>query len=273
MRLGFVSVPDEQKIKFAGQAGFDGIEVNLGRWCGADFDVTAENGRKTKGFLDKHGIKALTACLAEDYTTDPNPADRMKKIMEVAKILDTPLVTVNAWIPRGLKVEEKFAYYKKTWGEFARMAEGQGLRIAIENCPHDGANLGNCPQSFRRMFELVPSAAIGLEFDPSHFIFQFMDYASAIREFGSRIYAFHAKDTQILCDKLNAIGLYGDRFLSEPWWRFRMPGYGDANWKTIFTALSDIKYDGDIIIEHEDPTYEGEEGLRRGYKYLKQFIL
>ena len=123
------------------------------------------------------------------------------------------------------------------------------------------------------MFELVPSKAVGLEFDPSHFIFQFMDYTAAIREFGERIYAFHAKDTQILCDKLNAVGLYGDQWQGTGWWRFRMPGYGDADWKAIFVALSDVKYDGDIIIEHEDPTYEGEEGLRRGAKFLRQFIL
>lgn len=100
-----------------------------------------------------------------------------------------------------------------------------------------------------------------------------MDYLAAIREFGDRIYAFHAKDTQILRDKLNRTGIYGDQWLNQGWWRFRMPGYGDADWKGIFVALSDVKYDGDIIIEHEDPTYPGEEGLRRGAKFLRQFIL
>ena len=103
--------------------------------------------------------------------------------------------------------------------------------------------------------------------------FQFMEYLPAIREFGERIYAFHAKDTQILNDRRNQSGIYGDQFLQEPWWRFRMPGYGDADWKGIFVALSDVKYDGPMIIEHEDPTYEGEEGLRRGAKFLRQYIL
>jgi sugar phosphate isomerase/epimerase len=273
MKLGFVSVPDESKIKFTREAGFDGIEVNLGRWCGAENDMTAENAKKAKGHLDRHGVKALTVALAENYAEDPNPAGRMKKTIECAAILGTGVVTVNAWIPKDLKVEEKFEYYKKVWTEFARMAEGNGVRIAIENCPHGGLNLGNCPDSYRRMFDLVPSRAIGLEFDPSHFIFQFMDYLAAIHEFGDRIYAFHAKDTQILRDRLNRVGIYGDSWLGQGWWRFRMPGYGDADWKGIFVALSDIKYDGDIIIEHEDPTYAGEEGLRRGGKFLRQFML
>lgn len=273
MKLGFVSVPGEGQVRLAHEAGFDGIEVILGRWMGENFDMTAENGRKARDILDQYGVKALTVQLGEDYTTDPQPIERIKKTIEVAGLLDTNLVTVNAWIPRGLKPEEKYAYYQKVWSEFARLAEDRGVRIAIENCPHGGGNLGNCPEAFRRMFDLVPSDAIGLEFDPSHFIFQFMDYLAAIREFGSRIYAFHAKDTQILTDRLNRFGIYGDQYLDQGWWRFRMPGYGDADWKAIFIALSDISYSGDIIIEHEDPTYEGEEGLRRGCKFLRQYIL
>jgi len=197
----------------------------------------------------------------------------MKTMVEAATILDTKLITLNAWVPRGLKAAERFSYYQKTWSAFAKLAEDSGTRIAIENCPHGGANIGNCPDAFRRMFELVPSKAIGLEFDPSHFIFQFMDYLSAIREFGDRVYAFHAKDTQILRDRLNRTGIYGDQWFDQNWWQFRMPGYGDADWRAIFVALSDIRYAGDIIIEHEDPTYEGEEGLRRGNKFLRQFML
>jgi len=273
MKLGFVSVPSEEKIKFAREAGFDGIEVILGQWMGKGCDMTVENGRKAKEVLDKYGIKALTVQLGEDYCTSQDPVVRIQQTIEVAKIVGTKLVTVNAWVPGGLKPDEKFDYYKKTWPKFAKLAEDAGMRIAIENCPHGGANLGNCPQAFRRMFELVPSKAIGLEFDPSHFIFQFMDYLSAIREFGDRIYAFHAKDTQVLRDRMNAVGIHGDQFLGERWWRFRMPGYGDVDWKALFIALSDIKYDGDIIIEHEDPTYGGDEGLRRGIKFLRQFIM
>lgn len=273
MKLGFVSVPSESQVQFARDAGFDGIEVILGRWMGPGFDMTAEVGRQARDVLDRFGMQAITVQLGEDYTTDPRPLDRIKNTIAVANLVGTRLVTVNAWIPKGLKPEEKYAYYQKTWGDFARLAEDSGVRIAIENCPHGGNNLGNCPDAFRRMFDLVPSNAIGLEFDPSHFVFQFMDYLAAIREFGGRIYAFHAKDTQILRDRLNRFGIYGDQYLAQDWWRFRMPGYGDVDWKGVFVALSDIQYAGDMIIEHEDPTYPGEEGLRRGRKFLRQYIL
>jgi sugar phosphate isomerase/epimerase len=273
MKLGFVSIPSEEKIKFAQKAGFDGLEVIMGRWMGPANDMTVENAHKAKDLLERYQMKALTVQLGENYTDDPDPVERMRKTIAVAKVVGTPLVTANAWIPRGLKPEEKFSYYEKVWTEFARLGEEAGVRIAIENCPHGGLNLAYCPSTFQRMFELVPSKVIGIEFDPSHFIFQFMDYLAAIREFGDRIYAFHAKDTQIMLDKLNRVGIYGDAWLDQGWWRFRMPGYGDADWKGIFIALSDIKYSGDMIIEHEDPTYEGEEGLLRGCKFLRQYIL
>jgi sugar phosphate isomerase/epimerase len=271
MKLGFVSVPSEGQISLAREAGFDGIEVILGRWMGADYDMTAENGRRAKDLLEQYGVKALTVQLGEDYLVEPEPIERMKKTIEVAKLVGTRLVTVNAWVPKG-KPEERFAYYQKVWGGFARLAEEHGFRIAIENCPHGGANLGFSPDAFRRMFELVPSQAIGLEFDPSHFIFQFMDYLSAIREFGERIYAFHAKDTEIMHDRLKRCGIYADQYLGQEWWRFRMPGYGEADWPGIFKALADIGYTGDVIIEHEDPTYAGEEGIRLGGQFLRQFV-
>ena len=256
----------------ASKLGFDGIEVALGLWAGTENDMTAENARKANDLLNKYGVKAITVQLTENYCDSPDPVDRMKKSIGAAAILGTGIVTVNAWIPPGLKAEEKFDYYRKVWSEFGRLAEDNNVRIGIENCPHGGVNLANCMHAFDRMFELVPSKAIGLEFDPSHFVFQFMDYLSAIRRLGDRIVAFHAKDTQIMHDRLNDVGIYGDRDFNEPWWQFRMPGYGDVDWKAVFAALSEVTYTGDIIIEHEDPDVEGEEGLRRGCEFLRPFI-
>jgi sugar phosphate isomerase/epimerase len=273
MRLGYVTRATEEVVKFASKTGFDGLEVAFGAWGGPEFDLRMENAKRVKGLLEENGLKALTLHFIQNYAEESEPVLSITKALDMAAYLGTKILTINAWIPGDLKVDEKFDYYKKVWTGFAKVAEDKGMKIAIENCPHGGHNLGNCPAAFRRMFDLVPSKTIGIEFDPSHFIFQLMDYLPAIREFGDRIYAFHAKDTQILTDKLNSLGIYGDQYFNDNWWRFRMPGYGDADWKKIFVALSDIKYDGDIIIEHEDPTYEGEEGLRRGYKFLKQYIL
>jgi len=121
------------------------------------------------------------------------------------------------------------------------------------------------------MFKVIPSKALGLEFDPSHLVFQFIDYLDAARKFGSRIYHTHCKDTEILYDRLGYVGYTG-----EGWWRFRMPGLGDVDWKRLITTLQDVGYDYVLSIEHEDPLYHGEEGFRKGLvvarRHLAQFL-
>jgi len=273
MRLGFIARIDEETFRFASETGFDGLEIMAGKWEGQGDDPTADAAHHAMELLTRFGLKALTVQWAEDYCALEDPVKRLREFVAFAEVLDTRILTVNAWIPAGASVDEQFGYYKKLWTEFAKVVEDAGVRLLIENCPHGGRNLGHSTASFRRMFELVPSEAIGIEFDPSHYVFQFMDYAAAIREFGARIqHAVHAKDTQIMKDRLDVVGLYGDQYLGERWWRFRMPGYGDVDWHAFFVALSDISYEGDVIIEHEDPTFGGQDGLRRGHKFLRNYV-
>ena len=272
MRIGFVSQIDEAMFRFAKRSGFDGVEAGIGRW--GNIEPTAENAKKTKEQLDACGIEALTVQFMEDYTTFPDPAKRFESYVAFTKAVGASIISGNAWVPVELDYASKVKYYKEQWGRFAAIAEGNGVRVAIENCPHGGRNFGHCPANFRAMFDAVPSKAIGLEFDPSHYVFQFMDYVASIREFGDRIYAFHAKDTQIFLDNLEAHGSFAAEYSNgaHAFWRFRMPGYGEVDWRKVFVALSDIQYAGDIIIEHEDPTFQGEEGLTKGIRFLRPYM-
>jgi sugar phosphate isomerase/epimerase len=102
-------------------------------------------------------------------------------------------------------------------------------------------------------------------------VFQFIDIERAIYEFRDRIYAFHAKDTQVYPHVLERTGVLG-----PGWWTFRIPGFGDVDWTMIFRALTGIGFDGHMIIEHEDPIFRGDrrqEGLRLGLKHLKNFVV
>jgi len=272
MRLGFISEISEQKFRFARENGFDGVELLIGIWEGQGDHPTPENARRAKDLLDAHGLKALSVQWAEDYSAGPDPAARFEEYARFANLVGTELVTVNAWVPAGLDRGARLDYFERVWTPIAATAEAHGLRVAIENCPHGGRNIGSSPVNFRELFRRVPSARIGLEFDPSHFVFQFMDYLAAIREFGERIFALHAKDTQIHYDKLSVAGIQGQDQSGVEWWRFRIPGYGDVDWRKVFVALSDIRYAGDIIIEHEDPTFAGEEGLLKAARTLRPLL-
>jgi sugar phosphate isomerase/epimerase len=156
-------------------------------------------------------------------------------------------------------------------------AESAGVRLAIENCPMlfskdewpGGKNLPTSPEQWRTLFEMYPS--LGLNYDPSHLIWQHIDCARAIREFGKRIIHFHAKDTRIDHDKLYQVGIMG-----FGWHVAKLPGLGDVDWSSVFAALTDVGYRGAVCIEVEDRAYEGsledrKRALRQSKRYLEQF--
>ena len=98
----------------------------------------------------------------------------------------------------------------------------------------------------------------GLNFDPSHLIWQHIDYVRCIREFSKRIVHVHAKDTRIDADRLYAVGSRG-----FGWHTAKIPGLGDVNWGAMFSALTDAGYNGAVCIEVEDRAYEGSLEDRR----------
>jgi sugar phosphate isomerase/epimerase len=162
-----------------------------------------------------------------------------------------------------------------------RHAEQQGIRIAIENCPMlfantwpFGLNLARTPAIWRRMFETIPSASFGLNYDPSHLEMQLIDPIEPIHEFGSRIFHTHAKDMRVEREQLNDMGS-----LALPMERStaKIPGSGDIDWQRWFDALTEIGYDGPICVEVEDEEYEGSldrrlESLEISHQVLRPLI-
>ena len=138
-----------------------------------------------------------------------------------------------------------------------------------------GKNLATTPAIWRKMFEVIPSPAFGLNFDPSHMIWQQMDYLSPLKEFRDRLVHIHAKDARIDRAALDSHGA-----LSYPnlWHTPKIPGMGDVNWGRFFGALSDAGYDGHIAIEIEDKAFQGsiergKESLVISHRYLLQYML
>jgi len=126
-----------------------------------------------------------------------------------------------------------------------------------------GKNLAVSPAIWRKMFEKIPSPNFGLNLDPSHLVWQMIDYTRAVREFSSRIFHVHAKDMEIDRD-----GLYDEGVMSLGlgWQVPRLPGLGEVRWDRFISALYAIGYDWVVSIEHEDRDFEGElELVQRGF--------
>jgi sugar phosphate isomerase/epimerase len=157
------------------------------------------------------------------------------------------------------------------WREQAAFAESQGVRVAIE--PHPGFVVYNAETLLRLRAEC--GAAIGVNFDPSHFFWQNIDPIVAARELRGTIYHVHAKDTRI--DALNTArnGVLDTKPYSEVAersWVFRTVGYGHDQlfWKDLISALRLAGYDRVLSIEHEDSHMSKIEGLRKAARFLRE---
>ncbi|KPK36055.1 MAG: AP endonuclease [Phycisphaerae bacterium SG8_4] len=303
MRLGFVSAiladqTFEQVIAFAGQTGYSCVEIMcwpLGKAERRYAGVTHIN----VGGLSKKKIDGMHSLLEQNGVTIsglgyyPNPLEadennagsyiaHLKKVIDAAKQLG--LENVNTFVGRDHRgsIEDNFKRFKKIWPAIVKYAERRGVKIGIENCPMffsndewpGGKNLASSPAIWRRMFKEIPSANFGLNYDPSHLVWQFMDYIKPIYEFKDRIFHVHIKDAKVLRDQLDDVGI-----LATPlsFHRPKLPGLGDVNWGKFFSALTDVGYKGAACVEVEDRSYEGslkvrKKSLVQSREYLKQFL-
>lgn len=168
--------------------------------------------------------------------------------------------------------ERSLDMFQKTFEPIVALAEANRVKLAFENCPLMG-NIAISPVMWRKIFERIDSPYVGLTYDPSHLIWQFIDPFAPIQEFKDKIFHVHAKDTEIDRKLLQDTG-----FLTNfKWFNYRIPGRGELDWARFIGELNKIEYQHTISIEHEDGDYEHsldavKEGLILGKNYLKKFM-
>jgi len=209
-------------------------------------------------------------------------AVHLERVILAAKAMSIPVV--NTFVGRDwLKsVDENWPRFLDVWSDLIRLAEDHGVRVAIENCPMlftrdewpGGKNLASSPALWRRMFTSIPSGSFGLNYDPSHLVWQQMDYLAPLREFASRIFHVHLKDVKVDRERLDQVGIlaYPNDFHTP-----KLPGRGEVNWVRFVSLLNEIGYHGPVCVEVEDRAYEGTAGLRKqaleeSYAYLRKII-
>jgi sugar phosphate isomerase/epimerase len=147
--------------------------------------------------------------------------------------------------------ENYFPQLLAFWEPLARQAADRNVRIAFENCPQGPwhlpvmhYNMLSQPAMWERLFNATSCQNIGLEWDPSHLMCQFIDPVATIHKFGARIFHVHAKDAYVNRPLLETYGLCHPGVVEH-----RMPGLGQANWAEIVHALLRAGYDSDLNIE------------------------
>ncbi|MCD6520018.1 MAG: sugar phosphate isomerase/epimerase [Anaerolineae bacterium] len=280
MKLAFLTPLSVEAVQNAKKLGYDAIEVNA-RWFDqpALLEIERELSRY-KDVLKEHKIAVTSVAVYGPTIESPleEAVEHYARAFRVARALGCGVVSGLTGRDNERTVEENIPLFQKYFGEIARIAEDQGVRIALEpwpgrvvgHGPYRWTNLATTPELWDRLFEAVPSPALGLEYDPSHLVWQGIDHLQAIRDYGERIYHLHAKDIVIDERRLRRVGVHG-----QGWWRFVLPGLGQINWPELFKALREAGYKGDMAVEHEDREFRDErwnEGLLLALKALRPLV-
>jgi sugar phosphate isomerase/epimerase len=303
MKLGFVSaiVPElslREVLQLAAETGLSCVELMCWprgkaerRYAGVTHvDVVGFNraqADEVNGVMAQHkvaisGLGYYPNPLTPDAAEAQVYVEHIKQVILAAELLGVGVV--NTFVGRDWtkSLADNWPRFLTTWRPLIQFAEEHGVKIGIENCPMlftgdewpGGKNLARSPAIWRRMFEEIPSANFGLNFDPSHFIWQQMDYLAPMREFADKLFHIHAKDARIDRHRLDQVGILA--FPNE-YHTPKLPGMGDVNWGQFFSVLTDTGFRGPVCVEVEDRAFEGELDARKAslvqsHAYLRQFV-
>ena len=304
MKLGLVSailedLTFEEMIDFLAENGFQCVEVacwpnalSQSRYAGVTHinvdELTDEKVAYIKKYVADRGIE-ISSLAYYPNTMDPDLEKRaiyvehLKKLIVASAKLGVNMVTTFIGRVPNKTVAENLEIMKEVWPPILKLAEEQGVKIGIENCPMlftddewpGGQNIMTTPANWRKVFEILDSPNLGINYDPSHFVWQQIDYIRPIYEFKDKIFHVHYKDIKVYKDKLADVGIMATplQFMSP-----KLPGLGDVDWGKYVSALTDIGYDGYTCIEVEDKAFEGSlEDMKKSIilskRYLEQFVI
>ena len=305
MKLGFItSILDgwtyEQMMDFASEQGFECVEVACWpeekaerRYAGVSHidaervNQDDEYAAHIMAYAEKAGVEiSALAYYPNVMTADKekrNAAiEHLKNVIRASKKLGVGMVTTFIGRDQTKNVRENLELVKEIWPPIIKLAEVCDVKIAIENCPMlfgeeqwpGGQNLMTTPPIWREVFKILDSDNLGINYDPSHFIWQMIDYIRPLYEFKDKIFHVHYKDIKVNKDARNDVGI-----LATPlsYMLPCIPGHGDVDWSEYIRVLLETGYKGAACIEIEDKSFENdkesiENSLKISRQYLKQFI-
>ncbi len=299
MKLGFLTAclaePLEEIAPWASQAGFEALEIacwprrSERDYAGSHIDCAAknrrENGQAARELLKSHGLE-VSSLAFYDNCLSPDPRRRaeihahLRAVIETAQAMGCPLVGTFIGRHPGKTIKENLDEMREVFTPLLDFAGERGVKLMIENCPMPNwqfegliGNLAFSPVMWDAMFSLLPQANFGLNLDPSHLVWQEIDYVAAVRDFAPRIFHLHAKDTEVLRRARERSGNQLSHVEGCKWWRYRMPGMGEIHWMNFISQALESGAGEWLSIEHEDPVWEGSpqkvrDGLLLGLRHL-----
>ncbi|MGH3041330.1 MAG: sugar phosphate isomerase/epimerase family protein [Gaiellaceae bacterium] len=306
MKLGLLTacMPErslEEIAAWAGEHGYEALELAAWPQIGdrpftashiaADRFDDAEADR-VRAALDEHDLE-LSALAYYDNNLDPDPAVRgpvlahVRACIDAAAALGCPAVGTFIGRDPARSVAENLREGERVFPPLVEYADERGVTVMIENCVMEGwhpdgypGNLAYSPELWEWMFGL----GLYLNFDPSHLLWLGIEPIEALRPYVDRVAHAHAKDAETFPAERNRYGFFGRTSTRDEdpwdlgWWRYRIPGLGDVDWRRYVDTLYEEGFDGVLSVEHEDPVWGGspdrvEAGLEIARRTLEPLLV
>lgn len=306
MKLGFVSAildgySYEEMMATAKKIGYQCVEVACWPEAKAERRYAGVSHINCEKVLQDESYAKHVLAVAKDNgveisslafypnTLDPDLKKRhdnvehLKNVIRASHALGINMVTTFIGRDQTRNFEDNLLIVKEVWPEIMDLAKEQGVKVAIENCPMlfgpdqwpGGQNLMTTPHNWKKIFEILNYDNLGINYDPSHFVWQMIDYVEPVYEFKDRIFHVHFKDLKVIKSKLNQVGIlaYPLDFMAP-----KLPGLGDVNFSRFVSALTDIGYNGYACVEVEDRAFEDTkerilDSLKLSYHYMRNFVI
>ena len=263
----------EQWLPGMKDKGFECFAINFHMtYGGVDLKELAP---KVLSMLEGTGTYVSTVGYYCNALQNESQLHDLEYAIDNAHLFGAKTVATFAGALEGQPVDEAIPRFKEVFSELAKRAEDRGVKLAIENCPmsgdwrHPTCNIGFNPDAWELMFDAVPSDALGLEWEPAHQLIQLIDPIPQLRVWAKKIVHLHGKDTSVDWDAVRRRGIYAAKDFAPE----RTPGFGDTNWRDVFSILHENGYEGDVCIEgYHDPVYSGQWEMTsqlHALKYLK----
>lgn len=219
--------------------------------------------------------------LHPDPATRAAVAEHLRRCIDAAQLLGIGLVGTFIGRDWTRPVRDNLREAERVLPPLVDYAGERGVTLMVENCPMEGwgpdgypANLAYSPELWDWMFDL----GLRLNYDPSHLVWLGIDPVTALRPVVDRVVHVQAKDVEIDAAARDRYGFFG-RTVSRRdgwdvgWWRYRIPGLGDVDWRRVVDTLYEHGYDGAVSVEHEDPVWGGSpERVRQGLRIAERTL-
>lgn len=305
MKLGFITacLPDlglEQVVSWAAGAGYESLEVAAWPKRGdrpftathldAD-EVVAGGADRARQVLDRHGVEICSVSYY-DNNLHPDPAERqavndhVATCIRAAALVGAP--TVGTFIGRDWtrSVKDNLLEAEEIFKPLVALAGEHDIKLVIENCVMEGwhpdgypGNLAYSPELWEWMFE----QGLYLNYDPSHLLWMGIDPIPAYVKYADHVPLAQAKDIELFPERRDHFGWPGKSYTRDDpwdvgWWRYRVPGLGEVDWRRLVDAMYEAGYDGVLSVEHEDPVWGGTEdkvkiGLEIAHQTLRPLLV